>query len=65
MKDINSTMIPSTYQDKIQGYSTAHAALCLKLSNMLTKMIQELKGTQYLQELAISYLCTPEAPKKG
>ena len=65
MKDINATMIPSTYQDKIQGYSTAHAALCLKLSNMLTKMIQELKGTQYLQELAISYLCTPEAPKKG
>lgn len=60
MKDINATMIPSTYQDKIQGYSAAHAALCLKLSNLLVKMIQELKGTQYLQELAISYLCTPQ-----
>lgn len=65
MKDINVTMIPSTYQDKIQGYTTVHAALCLKLSTVLTRMIQELKGTPYLQELAISYLCTPEAPKKG
>lgn len=64
MKDINATMIPSTYQDKIQGYTTTHAALCLKLSNMLTKMIQDLKGTQYLQEVAISYLCSPEV-KKG
>lgn len=64
MKDINATMIPTTYQDKIQSYSTAHAALCLKLSNLLVKMIQELKGTQYLQELAISYLCTPDV-KKG
>lgn len=64
-KDINSTMIPSTYQDKIQGYSTAHAALCLKLSRMLVKMIQELKGTQYLQEVAISYLCTPQTAQKG
>lgn len=65
IKDINATMIPSMYQDKIQGYTVAHAALCLRLSNMLTKMIQELKGTQYLQELAISYLCTPEVSKKG
>ena len=64
-KDINSTMIPSTYQDKIQGYSIAHAALCLKLSKMLVKMIQELKGTQYLQELAITYLCTPQTAQKG
>lgn len=64
MKDINATMIPSTYQDKIQAYTTVHAALCLRLSTMLTKMIADLKGTQYLQEVAISYLCTPDV-KKG
>ena len=64
LQDINQTMIPSIYQDKISGYSTAHSALCLKLSNKLVKMNQELKTTQYLQELAISYLCTPPAVKK-
>ena len=65
LQDINQTMIPSIYADKISGYGTAHSALCLKLSNKLVKMNQELKTTQYLQELAISYLCTPPAPKKG
>ena len=64
LQDINQTMIPSTYQDKISKYSTAHAALCLKLSNKLVKMNQELKSTQYLQELAISYLCTPPERKQ-
>ena len=59
MKDINATMIPSHYQDKISGYGINHAALCLKLSNKLVKLNQELRTTQYLQELAIAYLCTP------
>ena len=65
LQDINQTMIPGIYQDKIAGYGAAHSALCLKLSNKLVKMNQELKTTQYLQELAISYLCTPPASKKG
>lgn len=65
LQDINQTMIPSIYQDKIKGYGTAHSALCLKLSNKLVKMNAELKTTQYLQELAISYLCTAPAVKKG
>ena len=65
LQDIQQTMIPGIYQDKISKYSTAHAALCLKLSNKLVKMNQELKTTQYLQELAISYLCTPPAVQKG
>ena len=64
LQDINQTMIPGTYQDKISGYGVAHSALCLKLSNKLVKMNQELRTTQYLQELAISYLCTPPATKK-
>lgn len=65
LQDINQTMIPSIYQDKISGYGTAHSALCLKLSNMLVKLNQELRTTSYLQELAISYLCTPPSIKKG
>ena len=65
LQDIQQTMIPGIYQDKISKYGTAHAALCLKLSNKLVKMNQELKTTQYLQELAISYLCTPPAVQKG
>lgn len=64
LQDINQTMIPSIYKDKIAGYGTAHSALCLKLSNKLVKMNQELKTTSYLQELAISYLCTPPSVKK-
>ena len=64
LQDINQTMIPSIYQEKIAKYSTAHSALCLKLSNKLVKMNQELRTTQYLQELAISYLCTPPEVKK-
>ena len=65
LQDINQTMIPSIYQDKIKGYGVAHSALCLKLSNKLVKMNAELKTTQYLQELAISYLCAPPVIKKG
>ena len=64
LQDINQTMIPAIYQDKISGYGPSHSALCLKLSNKLAKMNQELKTTPYLQELAISYLCTPPSIKK-
>lgn len=56
MKDINATMIPSQYLDKLQNYGSAHANLCLRLANILVKMNQELRGTQYLQEVAITYL---------
>lgn len=63
IQDINSTMIPSYYQDKIANYGTAHATLCLKLANKLVKLNQELKSTQYLQELAITYLCA--IPTRG
>lgn len=65
LQDINQTMIPSTYVDKIEGYGLAHSALCLKLSKVLVKLNQELKTTQYLQELAISELCTAFPAKKG
>lgn len=62
LQDINTTMIPSYYQDKISKYGTAHSAICLKLSNKLLQMIHELKSTQYLQEVALTHLCS--IPKK-
>lgn len=64
LQDIQQTMIPGIYLDKISKYGTPHSVLCLKLSNKLVKLNQELKSTQYLQELAISYLCTAPVVKK-
>lgn len=64
LQDINQTMIPSIYADKISRYSTKHSAMCLKLSQKLVKLNQELKTSQYLQELAIAHLCTNQ-PKGG
>lgn len=63
MQDISKTMIPSMYLDKISSYSTAHLAVCLKLSQKLLDMIKDLKSTQYLQETAITYLCS--VPRKA
>ena len=59
LQDINATMIPSHYHDKISGYGVSHSTLCLKLANKLVQLNKELKTTQYLQELALTYLCTP------
>lgn len=58
LQDINATMIPSHYADKISNYSTAHSAICLRLANKLVTLNHELKSTQYLQELALTYLCS-------
>jgi len=63
LQDINLTMIPSHYQSKISKYGTAHSVVCLKLANKLIKLNYELKTTQYLQEVALTYLC--QVPKKG
>ena len=63
LRDINLTMIPSHYIDKISKYSEVHSIICLKLANKLVKMNQELKSTNYQQEMALTYLCTPK--KKG
>lgn len=58
LQDINSTTIPSFYEDKIVNYNVKHSAVCLKLCNKLIKMNAELKTTPYLQETAITYLCS-------
>lgn len=57
LQDINLTMIPSHYQEKISKYGAAHSIVCLKLANKLLKLNYELKSTQYLQEVALTYLC--------
>lgn len=58
LQDINETMIPAYYEDKISSYSSKHSIICLKLANKLLKMNNELKTTSYLQELALTYLCS-------
>ncbi len=60
LNDINKTMIPAHYADKISKYSTAHSNICLKLANTLIKLNQELKSTNYQQEIALTYLCSPK-----
>ena len=57
LQDIQATMIPPYYQDKIAKYGTAHSIICLKLANKLLSLLHELKTTQYLQEVALTYLC--------
>lgn len=64
LQDINATMIPSHYSDKISKYGMAHSAICLKLAHRLISLNQELKTTQYLQEVALTYLCSVPV-KKG
>ena len=59
MQDISKTMIPSHYADKMSGYKAAHSAICLRLAAKLLTIIHELKSTNYQQELALTYLCTP------
>lgn len=58
LQDINKTMIPAYYQDKISNYGGTHALLCLRLANTLLTLNHELKSTNYLQEVAITYLCS-------
>ena len=59
MKDIGATMIPSQYADKLSSYGEAHAAICLKLSNVLLRLNKDLRTTQYQVETALTYLLAP------
>lgn len=61
--NIQLTMIPSYYELKISKYGTAHVVICLSLANKVLELNQALKTTQYLQEMALTYLC--HTPKKG
>lgn len=55
--DIEYTMIPSQYSDKISKYTVKHANICLKLATTLLSLNSELKYTPYLQEVALTRLC--------
>lgn len=59
MKNINATMIPSQYAEKLSNYGEAHAVVCLKLSNVLLHLNKDLRTTQYQVETALTYLLTP------
>jgi len=58
LKDINATMIPGQYSEKLSGYTAAHAVICLKLSNIVLQLTKDLKVTQYQAETAMTYLLT-------
>lgn len=58
LQDIQKTVIPSYYEDKISKYGTPHVVICLKLANRLVDLNTALKTTQYLQETALTYLCS-------
>ena len=58
MQDIESTMIPSHYKDKVSTYGPKHSIVCLKLANKLLKLNADLRTTSYLQETALTYLCS-------
>lgn len=58
LQDIKETMIPSYYEDKISKYNIKHSAVCLKLASKVLKMNNELKTAVYLQEVALTYLCS-------
>lgn len=64
LRDITVTMIPGYYQEKIQTYDVKHVTVCLKLANKLLKLLQDLKVTQYLQETALTYLCSVPSSNK-
>lgn len=57
LQDVNETMIPDIYVDKLSKYTYSHCNVCLRLANKLITMISELKSTQYLEEVALTHLC--------
>lgn len=64
LRDVNKTMIPAHYESKISKYGVSHSVVCLKLANKLVKLNQELRFSQYQQELALTYLCSiPKSTK--
>ena len=58
LHDISRTTIPSHYEAKISQYGPQHAIICMRLSNRLVDMLPALKSSQFLQEVALSYLCS-------
>lgn len=62
VRDIDRTMIPAHYTDKLAKYNMNHYTVCLRLANILLSLCQELRTTNYQQEVALTRLLT--TPKK-
>lgn len=58
LKDINRTMIPAHYEDKLSKYNMNHYSACLKISNVVMQINQDLRTTNYLQETVLTRLCS-------
>lgn len=65
VQDINMTKIPAHYDEKLSKYSMNHYMICLKLSNIVLSLCQELRTTNYQQEIALTRLCTLPVKKGG
>lgn len=61
LKDINRTMIPAHYEDKLSKYNMNHYSACLKISNVVMQINQDLRTTNYLQETVLTRLCSVPA----
>lgn len=57
LQDVSKTLIPASYVNKLQMYGVNHALVCLKVAEVITNLIRELKITSYQQEMALTYLC--------
>ena len=58
IRNMSVTMIPAQYEDKISNYGVNHSIILLSLADKLVKLLYDLKSTQYLQEVALTYLCS-------
>lgn len=56
LHDITETTIPITYEEKMKKYGPKHAQICLNLSQIMVEMIAKLSRTEYMEEVADSYL---------
>jgi DNA polymerase-3 subunit gamma/tau len=65
LQDITKTTIPAHFAEKLSKYSMAHYTICLRLANVLLSLNQELRTTQYQQEVALTRLCFPPTKKAG
>ena len=65
IQDINATMIPSHYVDRVSKYGPKQSIVCMKLASKLLQLIADLKTTSYLQEVALTYLCVSVQKKDG
>ena len=58
LHDISQTMIPAHYEEKLSKYNIKHFNICLRLANILMQINQELRTTNYQQEVVLTRLCT-------